>query len=64
MMSWSRVVGWMRQLAWAEEPVTGLERMTREIEKTCKGIASLMLSKEGISNWRELLAVSDAADKE
>ena len=64
MVSWSRVVGWMRQLAWAKEPVTGLERMTREIEKACKGIGSLMLSKEGISKRRELLAVSDAADKE
>ena len=64
VMSWSRVVGWTRQLAWEEEPVTGLERLTREIEKACKGIGSLMLSKEGISKRRELVLVSDAADKE
>ena len=57
MMSWSRVVGWTRQLAWEKEPVTGLERMTREIEKACKGIGCLMLSKEGISKRRELLVV-------
>jgi len=38
--------------------------MTREIEKACKGIGSLMQSKEGISKRRELLVVSDASDKE
>lgn len=39
-------------------------RKNDQREKACKGIGSLMLSKEGISKRRELLAVSDAADKE
>lgn len=52
------------QLAWEKEPMPYLQRMSREVEKIQRSVGFQILSKEGISKRRELLAVSNAADKD